>query len=218
MQQVFSAVRAAAASEATILLQGESGTGKEVVAGAIHYNSDRRENPFITVSCSALTESLLESELFGHVKGAYTGAIRDRIGRFEEADGGTIFLDEIGEISPFIQVKLLRVLQEREIERVGESKKKKNRYQNHRRNEQESDRSRQNRRIPGRPLLSAEGISNYHSAPPFKKGRHSTPGQPLHRDPKSKDRQKNNGGRRIIHENSHGLHLAGQCARAGKCD
>jgi PAS domain S-box-containing protein len=125
MKQVFSAIGAAAASEATILLQGESGTGKELVAGAIHYNSPRSENPFITVSCSALTESLLESELFGHVRGSFTGAIRDRVGRFEEADGGTIFLDEIGEISPLIQVKLLRVLQEREIERVGESKKRK---------------------------------------------------------------------------------------------
>ena len=125
MRQVFSAIKAAAASEATILLQGESGTGKELVAGAIHYNSHRSHMPFVTVNCSALSESLLESELFGHVRGAFTGAIRDRIGRFEEADGGTIFLDEIGEVSPFIQVKLLRVLQEREIERVGDSKKRK---------------------------------------------------------------------------------------------
>ncbi|MBN2124596.1 MAG: sigma 54-interacting transcriptional regulator [Deltaproteobacteria bacterium] len=125
MQQVFSAIRAAAASEATILLQGESGTGKELVAGAVHHKGPRSKMPFIPVSCSALSESLLESELFGHAKGAFTGALRDRIGRFEEADGGTIFLDEIGEISPFIQVKLLRVIQEREIERVGESKKRK---------------------------------------------------------------------------------------------
>ncbi|HDZ91655.1 MAG TPA: PAS domain S-box protein, partial [Deltaproteobacteria bacterium] len=125
MTQVFSAIRAAAASEATILLQGETGTGKELVAGAIHYNGDRSHMPFVPVSCSALSESLLESELFGHVKGAFTGAVRDRTGRFEEADGGTVFLDEIGEISPYIQVKLLRVLQEREIERVGESKKRK---------------------------------------------------------------------------------------------
>jgi transcriptional regulator with PAS, ATPase and Fis domain len=125
MQQIFAAIRAAAASEATILLQGESGTGKDLVAGAIHYNSARNGMPFVTVSCSALTETLLESELFGHVKGSFTGAIRDRVGRFEEANGGTIFLDEIGEISPFIQVKLLRVLQEREIERVGESEKRK---------------------------------------------------------------------------------------------
>jgi two-component system, NtrC family, response regulator HydG len=125
IQRVFVSLKAAAASDATILIQGESGTGKELVASAIHYNSDRRNQPFITVNCSALSESLLESELFGHVKGAYTGAVKDRTGRFEEAEGGTIFLDEIGELSPFIQVKLLRVLQEREVERVGDSLKKK---------------------------------------------------------------------------------------------
>ncbi|HDM10033.1 MAG: diguanylate cyclase [Deltaproteobacteria bacterium] len=125
MQQVFSAIRAAASSDATVLLQGESGTGKELVAGAIHYNSPRSRMPFVTVNCSALSESLLESELFGHIRGAFTGAIRDRKGRFEEADGGAIFLDEVGEISPYIQVKLLRVLQEKEIERVGESLRRK---------------------------------------------------------------------------------------------
>lgn len=125
MEKVFLAIKVAAASESTILIQGESGTGKELVAGAIHYQSDRKDRPLVTVNCSALSESLLESELFGHVKGAFTTAVRDRMGRFEEAQGGTIFLDEIGELSPFIQVKLLRVLQEREIERVGESKKRK---------------------------------------------------------------------------------------------
>jgi two-component system, NtrC family, response regulator HydG len=125
MQLVFSAIKAAASSDATILIQGESGTGKELVAGAIHYNSQRAAMHLVTVNCSALSESLLESELFGHAKGAFTGALRDRVGRFEDASGGTIFLDEIGDISPLIQVKLLRVLQEREIERVGESKKRK---------------------------------------------------------------------------------------------
>ena len=125
MQDVFAALKAVAASEATVLIEGESGTGKELVAGAVHYNSERRNSPFVGVNCSALTESLLESELFGHVKGAFTGAVRSRSGRFEDADGGTLFLDEIGDITPFIQVKLLRVLQEREIERVGESRKRK---------------------------------------------------------------------------------------------
>jgi PAS domain S-box-containing protein len=121
MQDLFAAVKAAASSTATVLIQGESGTGKELVAGAIHYRGPNSDRPFVAVNCSALSETLLESERFGHARGAFTGAVRDRKGRFEEAHGGTVFLDEIGEVSPYIQVKLLRVLQEREIERVGES-------------------------------------------------------------------------------------------------
>jgi Nif-specific regulatory protein len=119
MQQVFVEVHQAAPSRATVLLRGESGTGKEEIARAIHFLSPRKEAPFIKVNCAALTESLLESELFGHEKGAFTGAIGDRKGRFELAHGGTLFLDEIGDISPGFQAKLLRVLQEREFERVG---------------------------------------------------------------------------------------------------
>ncbi|HMO25923.1 MAG TPA: sigma 54-interacting transcriptional regulator [Tepidisphaeraceae bacterium] len=121
MHEVFGVVGQVANSRATVLLLGETGTGKEMIAKAIHYNSPRKEKPFIRVNCGALTGTLLESELFGHVKGSFTGAIRDKIGRFEAADGGTIFLDEIGTMEPQLQVKLLRVLQEREFERVGDT-------------------------------------------------------------------------------------------------
>jgi PAS domain S-box-containing protein len=124
MQNVFDAIRAAADSRATVLIQGESGTGKELVAKAIHFNASGDQRPLVTVNCSALSETLLESELFGHVKGAFTGAHKERMGRFEQADTGTIFLDEIGELTPYMQVKLLRVLQEREIERVGDTRKR----------------------------------------------------------------------------------------------
>ena len=121
MHEVFATVGQVANSRATVLLLGETGTGKEMIAKAIHYNSPRKEKPFVRVNCGALTGTLLESELFGHVKGSFTGAIRDKIGRFEAADGGTIFLDEIGTLEPQLQVKLLRVLQEREFERVGDT-------------------------------------------------------------------------------------------------
>ena len=119
MREVLEKIKLVAPSDSTILIIGESGTGKEVVANAIHHNSSRREGPFIRVSCAALPESLLETELFGHEKGAFTGALRQRKGRFELAHHGTLFLDEIGEISQVVQVKLLRVLQERQFERVG---------------------------------------------------------------------------------------------------
>jgi DNA-binding NtrC family response regulator len=119
MQRIFKVIEQVAQSRASILITGESGTGKELVASAIHEKSPRRDGPFVKLHCAALAESLLESELFGHERGAFTGAVQRRDGRFQLADGGTLFLDEIGEISPGLQVKLLRFLQEHEYERVG---------------------------------------------------------------------------------------------------
>ncbi len=122
MQEVLSLVRRVAPSDATVLIRGESGTGKELIARALHYASPRAAGPLVKVNCAALAESLLEAELFGHEKGAFTGAVASRKGRFELADGGSIFLDEIGDLPSHLQVKLLRVLQEREFERVGSSR------------------------------------------------------------------------------------------------
>ena len=119
MLELFDLVKDIAKTNSTILITGDSGTGKELIANALHFNSDRVKKPFVKVNCGVLAENLLESELFGHVKGAFTGAIKDKMGRFEISNGGTIFLDEIGDISPNMQLKLLRVLQEGEFERVG---------------------------------------------------------------------------------------------------
>jgi len=122
MQEIFGTIAKVAEYKTTVLITGESGTGKELIARAIHYHSPRAENPLITVNCGAIPEALLESELFGHRKGAFTDAIRDKRGLFEEADGGSIFLDEIGELPRSLQVKLLRVLQEEEIKRLGDTR------------------------------------------------------------------------------------------------
>jgi two-component system NtrC family response regulator len=119
MEEVMGLVSRVAPSQATVLITGESGTGKELIAHAIHHASPRSGRPLVKVNCAALPEPLLESELFGHEKGAFTGALQRRIGRFEEADGGTVFLDEIGDLSPGTQVKLLRILQEKEFQRLG---------------------------------------------------------------------------------------------------
>jgi two-component system response regulator AtoC len=121
MQEVFKMIERVADTESTILVLGESGTGKELVARALHFNSQRQFGPFVPINCSALPENLLESELFGHRRGAFTGAINDKKGLFQEADGGTIFLDEVGSMSPMLQSRLLRVLQEREVRRVGDN-------------------------------------------------------------------------------------------------
>lgn len=125
MRTVFQLIEKAATTDSTVLIQGETGTGKDLVARAIHQRSQRKKEPFVIISCAALPENLLESELFGHVKGAFTSATKDRLGRVEQAEGGSLLLDEIGEISPAIQVKLLRLLQNKEYEKVGSSQTRK---------------------------------------------------------------------------------------------
>ncbi|RME01097.1 MAG: sigma-54-dependent Fis family transcriptional regulator, partial [Calditrichaeota bacterium] len=122
MRHVFESVEKILDSDVTVSLLGESGTGKELLARAIHFNGPRKSRPFVAVNCAAIPETLLESELFGHEKGAFTGAIASRPGKFEQANGGTIFLDEIGDMSPATQVKILRILQERQFQRVGGTK------------------------------------------------------------------------------------------------
>lgn len=124
MQEVFATVARVAPTRATVLLAGESGVGKDLIARAIHYHSPRRDKPFVKINCTALPENLMESELFGYEKGAFTGAVTSKPGKFEQADTGTVMLDEIGDVPPAIQVKLLRVLQERELERLGSNKTK----------------------------------------------------------------------------------------------
>ncbi|MEN8263281.1 MAG: sigma 54-interacting transcriptional regulator [Nitrospirota bacterium] len=121
MQEIYSLIEDLTNVDTTVLISGETGTGKELIAEALHYTGMRRERPMVSVNCAALSENLLDSELFGHVKGAFTGAVKDKPGRFEMAEGGTIFLDEIGDISPSLQTKLLRVLQDKKVERVGDT-------------------------------------------------------------------------------------------------
>jgi len=122
MQEIYSLLDVLSETDSTVLIEGDSGTGKELIADALHYNSPRSQNTLVKVNCSALSDNLLESELFGHVKGSFTGALSDKTGRFQMADGGTVFLDEIGDISPAIQLKILRFIQEKSFERVGETK------------------------------------------------------------------------------------------------
>ena len=164
MLEVLSIVRRVAPSEATVLIRGESGTGKELIAKAIHFGSPRARGPLVKVNCAALPEALLESELFGHEKGAFTGALTSRQGRFELANGGTIFLDEIGDLPLHLQAKLLRVLQEREFEKVGSSRPVQGQRQNHGGEPPTARGSHQSGTATRRSLLSAQCSHDFHSA------------------------------------------------------
>ncbi len=173
MQEVFRLIRKVADADSTILITGESGTGKELIARAIHKTGKRKDGPFIPVNCAAIPAELLESELFGHEKGAFTHAIRTRIGRFELADKGTIFLDEIGEMNPSLQVKLLRALQERRFERVGGVKTIGVDIRVIAATNINLEDAVKESRIQGRPVLQTE--RHTHSRPPVKRKRRRHP-------------------------------------------
>ena len=173
IQSVLNTAFRSASSSATVLISGESGTGKELVARTIHQSSDRKDTPFVVVHIAALPETLIESELFGHRRGSFTGATEDRIGRFEQADRGTLFIDEIGEIPLSIQVKLLRVLQFGEIRENRRYPYHESRRQNSRREQPQSRRNGPSAQIPARPLLSLERHLDSDSAFEKTQGRYS---------------------------------------------
>lgn len=160
MREIYKTIGMLSRSKTTVLIHGESGTGKELVARAIHYNSDNRQEPFVPINCTALAEGLLESELFGHIRGAFTGAIRDSRGKIEVAGNGTLFLDEIGEISPSLQVKLLRVVENREYSRVGSEKVQRTEARIIGATNRNLEEQVRLGRFPGRPLLSTESGRN----------------------------------------------------------
>ena len=179
MQQVYEQVAQVAAANTTVLLRGESGTGKELVAHAIHYSSPRAKKPFVKVSCGALPESLIESELFGYEPGAFTDARVQKKGRFELANGGTLFLDEVGELCLATQVKLLRVLQEREFERLGGTAPIKVNVRLIAATNKDLEAAVQRRHLPRGPLLPPERLRHLHAAPARAPARHPAPGRPL---------------------------------------
>ena len=179
MRAVFDFVRVIADSESNVLIVGETGTGKETIAALIHQLEPRRRGPFVPVSCAILTETLIESELFGHERGAFTGALRDHPGRFELADGGTIFLDDIDDVPRSVQVKLLRVLQNRTIERVGGTRADSDRRADHHRIEAEPAADRRGRAVPRGPLLSPERRADLAAAAARAARRHPGAGRPF---------------------------------------
>ena len=182
MQEVVRTAEIVANTKSTVLITGETGTGKEMVARAIHYHSPQREMPLIKVNCAAIPETLLESELFGHMRGAFTGAITSKKGKFALADRGTIFLDEIGTMSPALQAKLLRVVQEREFEPLGLRTHTESGRPRHRGQQPRSEADGVGGPLSGRSLLPAQRDSDPHPAASGTAGRHPAAGGSLHRE------------------------------------
>ena len=172
MEEVLELAAQVAPLDTTVLVYGESGTGKEFIVRLIHDQSPRASQPFVSINCAALTETLLESELFGHVRGAFTGAVRDKAGLFEVAGSGTLFLDEIGEVAPTVQAKLLRALQEREIRRVGAERNIRIHARVDRRDQSRSQGRGARGHVPRGPLLPARGLRHHGAAPARTPRRH----------------------------------------------
>ena len=216
MQEIFKTIGRVAHTDATVLIQGESGTGKELIARAIHSHSPRWSGPFVALNCSAIPRDLLESELFGHERGAFTGATEQRAGVFEIAQGGTLFLDEIGDMPLELQAKLLRVLQERELTRIGGREVIKVDCRIIAATNQDLERAVQAGALPRGPLLPPQGRADHGAAAARAARRHSRAGRVLHRQDQPRDghddhRRLARGARRAQR-----AQLAGQRARAGE--
>ena len=217
MKHVFDAIETVAPTDATVLITGESGTGKELVARAVHAASPRRFHPLVVIHCGALTETLLESELFGHEKGAFTGAQYRKKGKFEIAEGGTVFLDEIGDISLKTQTDLLRVLQEREIVRVGGNQTIKVDFRVVAATNKDLEQLIEEGKF--RPDLYYR-LNVFHiEMPPLRERREDIPaaGGPLCAQVFARDEQEDHARRAGRHERAAAVQLAGQCARTGEC-
>ena len=189
LRRVLGLVAKVAPTDSTVLITGETGTGKELIARAIHKRSQRAARAFVSVNCAAIPPALIASELFGHEKGAFTGATQRRIGRFELAEGGTIFLDEIGDLPPETQIELLRVLQEREFERVGGTKADRRRRARDRRHQSRPPGCDRRRRVSQRPVLPAERLADRGAAAPRATGGHPAPGRVLRHALRAQGRQ-----------------------------
>ena len=217
MQKLFDAIETVGPTDATVLITGESGTGKELVARAIHHASPRKFHPLVVIHCGALTETLLESELFGHEKGAFTGAQYRKKGKFEIAEGGTVFLDEIGDISLKTQTDLLRVLQEREIVRVGGNQPIKVDFRCVAATNKNLERVDRGRQIPARSFLPAERLPHRAAAVAGAARRHSDPGEPLREQVLTADEQENHPGIARCDESAAATAVDRECPRTGEC-
>ena len=216
MRQLYESVARVAGGNTTVLIRGESGTGKELVAQAIHLHSPRAQKPFVKVNCAALPETLVESELFGYERGAFTGAQQRKKGRFELANGGTLFLDEIGELSPSIQVKLLRVLQEREFERVGGTESVPVDVRVIAATNRDLEKALADSTLPGGPVLPAECLPHLHPAASRPQSRRASPGRSLHREVCPGAREEHPADLYLGHRPAVQLSLARQRAGAGE--